>query len=358
MNTLNRRPLKDKHIHVPEDSALLRLIYKQVDEQLVIDQGRTRLLLCLKFVFYIALSGVLYSLLYHTTNTALFIACFVLFGYASLLLAFNFAHDLSHNTIFKSKRWNNLGFVALYTLVGAHAEAWKQRHVHSHHYAPNVEDYDSDMKISNLIRVIPDRPALWYHRIQHLYAPIAYMTYSFFWVFIKDLVILLSPDEYKQERGAGHYLSFIAQKVFYLGYLLLLPMLFAKQPWYIVLTGFFVMHMMQSLFLLFTFFITHHVEATHYPVTDENGYINCSWLANQVRSSNDFYPFSKTANFIFGGFNDHIAHHLFPHVRSIHYPALNAILYKVLIEHNITPNQTTYFGGVRSHLRLLRRMSK
>jgi len=75
---------------------------------------------------------------------------------------------------------------------------------------------------------------------------------------------------------------------------------------------------------------------------------------NQVRSSNDFYPFSHIANFIFGGVNNHIAHHLFPHISHYHYPKLNAILYNMLREQNIEPNQSTYFGGILSHLRLLK----
>ena len=350
--------MRDKHIHVAEDSALLKVIYNQVEEQLIIDERRTTLLLCFKFIFYFLLSVALYGLLFHTQNRILFIGAFVLYGFTSLLLAFNFAHDFSHNTIFKSKKWNNLGFVSLYTLVGAHAAAWKLRHVHSHHYAPNVEDYDSDMKIATIIRVIPERKASWYHRFQHYYAPIAYTTYSFFWVFIKDFVILVSPDEFKQKRNLSYYLSFAMQKTVYLGYILVLPIMLTRQPWYMVLAGFLIMHLAQSVFLLFTFFITHHVEATNYPTTDERGYINCSWLDNQVRSSNDFYPFSKLANFIFGGFNNHIAHHLFPHISSVHYPELNKILYRVLIEHDIRPNQTTYWGGVRSHLRLLKKMSR
>ena len=69
--------------------------------------------------------------------------------------------------------------------------------------------------------------------------------------------------------------------------------------------------------------MTHHVEATEYPTTDENGYINTSWLMNQIKSSNDMHPFSETANFILGGFNNHIAHHLFPHYHHIYYPKLN-----------------------------------
>jgi linoleoyl-CoA desaturase len=350
--------MKDKHIQIPEDSALLKTIYARVDQELVKEQGTFRRLLWSKFIFYFTGTLLAYAGLFLMEDPWLFVLDYVLYGFLLLLFSFNFAHDFSHNTIFKSKRLNNLGYTLLYTLEGAHAEAWKQRHVHSHHYAPNVEDYDSDLNISSLIRVIPNSTYHWYHRFQHLYAPLAYTSYSLFWVFVKDFVILFSGDEYTRHKGVRYHLSFWLQKGFYLFYLLVLPLLFAPQPWPLVLAGFVLMHLSQSLFLLFTFFMTHHVENTKYPTTDADGYISTSWLRNQVESSNDMHPFSEVANFILGGFNNHIAHHLFPHVHHIHYPQLNRILYRVLQEHGVTPNQTTYVGGIVSHLRLLRRMSR
>lgn len=349
--------MRDRHIHVAEDSKLLKAIYQEVSEKLVIDPRGFLIKIWIKFIFYFSLSAFAYSLLFLVESPAGFLLSFILYGFISLLFAFNFSHDFSHNTVFKSKKLNNLCFTLIYSLVGAHAEAWKQRHVHSHHYAPNVKDYDSDLRITKLIRVIPDSEHLWYHRYQHFYAPFAYMSYSLFWVFIKDFVILFSKDEYNEKKGIRYHLSFWTQKIFYLGFLLGLPLLFSGQIWYVVLAGFILMHLTQSLFLLFTFFMTHHVEETDYPTTDENGYINTSWLMNQIRSSNDMHPFSETANFILGGFNNHIAHHLFPHYHHIHYPKLNRILYAILHENNIRPNQTSYWGGIVSHLKWLQRMS-
>ncbi len=349
--------MRDKHIHIPQDSKLLKIIYKQVEEQLVTDNRVFYLKLMVKFVFYLLLSVFFYTFLFFCENPVSFVLCFVLYGFSSLLLAFNFAHDFSHNTVFKSKKLNNFCFIVIYTLVGAHAEAWKKRHVNSHHYAPNVEDYDSDLRITNLIRVIPNSKHFWFHRLQHIYAPFLYTTYSLFWVFIKDFVILFSKDEYTEKKDLEYHLSFWTQKLVYISYILVFPILFAPQSWQIVFAGFLFMHLSQSLFLLFTFFMTHHVETTEYPTTDENGFIRASWLMNQVKSSNDMHPFSETANFILGGFNNHIAHHLFPHYHHIFYPKLNRILYGILEENHIKPNQTTYFGGVVSHLKLLKRMS-
>ncbi|MFL5728290.1 MAG: fatty acid desaturase family protein [Cytophagaceae bacterium] len=349
--------MRDKHIHVAKDSALLKTIYKQVGEKLDTGGAAFILKLSVKFIFYASLTVLSYWALYLIGNPMVFLLCFVAYGFISMLFAFNFSHDFSHNTIFKSKNANNLCFVFIYSLVGAHAEAWKQRHLHSHHYAPNVEGYDSDLKISKLIRVVPDSPHYWYHRYQHWYAPIAYTTYSLFWVFVKDFVILFSKSEYNENKNFIYDLSFWTQKAFYLSVVFVFPLLFSLQSWQIVLTGFLLMHLSQSLFLLFTFFMTHHVEDTEYPTTNEDGFINSSWMMNQIKSSNDMHPFSETANFILGGFNNHIAHHLFPHYHHIHYPALNRILYKILLEHGITPNQTSYWGGIVSHLKLLRRMS-
>ena len=346
--------MRDKHIQIPADSELLKDIYKTVDKQLVINPAATAFKIWIKFLFYFPLTAFCYASLYAVNDTFLFISIYVVYGFMSLLVAFNFSHDFSHNTVFESKKLNNLCFTLIYILVGAHAEAWKQRHVNSHHYAPNVEDYDSDLKISKLIRVIPNSKISWYHRYQHVYAPFAYTIYSLFWVFIKDFVILFSNDEYVKKKGLSYHFSFWMQKGFYLTFILILPLIFTPHAWYVVLIGFLSMHLTLSLFLLFTFFMTHHVENTEYPTTNTSGYINTSWLMNQIKSSNDMHPFSETANFILGGFNNHIAHHLFPHYHHIHYPKINRILYGILLQHSITPNQTTYWGGIVSHLKLLK----
>lgn len=349
--------MRDKHIHIKEDSELLQNIYKEVDRLLIINQKDFYLKLWVKFLFYLILSGFFYFSLYQLENPILFISAYILFGFSILLFAFNFSHDFSHNTVFKDKKLNNFCFILIYTLVGAHGEAWKKRHINSHHYAPNVEDYDSDLSITNLIRVIPGSKHLWYHKFQHLYALIAYTSYSLFWIFIKDFIILFSKDDFNTKKDLKYHLSFWIQKAFYVTYILIIPMLYSKQAWPIIIIAFLSMHLCQSLFLLITFFMTHHVEKTEYPKTDENGYIKSSWLMNQIKSSNDMHPFSETANFILGGFNNHIAHHLFPHYHHIHYPKLNRILYPILIENHIIPNQTTYYGGILSHLKLLKRMS-
>ena len=349
--------MKDKHINIAKDSYLLKQVYNEVEKKLKVDKKATTTLLIVKFVFYFSLVVLTYSAIYFSEHASMVFTAYILFGLLSVLLGFNFAHDFCHNTIFKNKKLNNFGFTFIYTLLGAHAGAWKFRHIHSHHYAPNVKDYDTDLEITNLIRVEPTSPHKWFHKYQQFYAPFAYSTYSFYWVFVKDFVVYFTDNENPHNKKIQFHLSFWLQKLFYISYLLILPILFSNSSWLTVLSAFVVMHLIQSLFLLFTFFMTHHVEQTEYFNADMDGYIQASWFTNQIKSSNDFHPFSQTANFIFGGFNNHVAHHLFPHINHVHYPALNKILYKILKQYNIKPNTTTFFGGIVSHLKHLKTMS-
>ena len=343
--------MKAKHLSVSKDTAILVLLRSEVKKKLKINDNLVIKHLLKKSIIYGLVTVILYSLLFTTRSMVGFIFCYVFFGIITVLLTFNFAHDFSHNAIFKSKKKNQTGFWFLFTLAGAHSKSWGERHVSSHHFAPNVMGYDTDLAISKLIRVIPESQFLWFHKYQYLYASILYSIYSLYWVFVKDFVLLLSV-----KRKFKYHLDYWFQKIVYVLYMVIIPMVFSAQSYNMVILGFLVMHLVQSVFLLFTFFITHHVVSSVYPKVNNESIIQSSWVMNQVNSSNDFHPFSSVANFIFGGFNSHIAHHLFPNIPHCYHTELNKIIYMVLRKNNIEPNFTTFFGGVKSHLLHLKNM--
>lgn len=348
--------MKAKHLNIPEDTALYNSIYKEINETIVLDKKEANRYFAFKILFYGSLSIGSYTLLFILKNPIIFMLDFVFFGFVAVLLCFNFAHDFSHHAIFKRPFWDNLAFEFIYTLVGAHPVAWKRRHLNSHHFAPNVEHFDTDLAITGLIRVLPTSNLKWYHKFQHIYAPFAYATYSLYWVCIKDFIVLSKSTHKDAATKFNYYFVFYSLKIFYVFYLLILPLLFSHQSGLVIFISFIVMHFVQSIYTLFTFFITHHVADSNYPVADSNGLINTSWFKNQINSSNNFYPFSKIGNFIFGGVNNHITHHLFPQINHYHYPKINVLLFRRLQENGITPSVTTYIGGVISHLRLLKKM--
>ena len=348
--------MKAKHLYVEKDLALFIEIQKEINDNLVIEKKDADNYFIFKSLIYGFLTISTYCLMYIIENPFLFIIDFVAFGFIAVLLCFNFAHDFSHHAIFKKPFWDNIGFEFIYTLVGAHPEAWKERHLNSHHYAPNVEHFDTDLAITGLIRVLPTSKLKWYHKFQHIYAPFAYATYSFYWVFIKDFIVLSKSNHINNRERLRYYFTFFFLKSFYITYLFVLPFYFGHQSIGTLVIAGIAMHIVQSLYTLLTFFITHHVEGSNYPKADENGLINTSWVMNQIKSSNNFYPFRHLGNFIFGGVNNHIAHHLFPNISHYHYPKLNVILFKTLKKNGIEPSVTSYFSGIYSHLKLLKRM--
>lgn len=343
------------HAENPKERNLLKQIYAEARKIEESQRQNANFKLIFKFLFYLSTAIFCYYHILTQPNFYLLCVSFILYGIITMLIAFNFAHDLSHNTIFKNNELNNFGFTTLFVMMGAHAQAWKTRHIYSHHLAPNIHEHDSDLQISSLVRVEPIAPYKPWHRLQFLYAPFLYMTYSVFWIFIKDVKLLLRKDQY-QTKDWKYVLSFFVQKGIYVGYLIVLPLLLNPQHWQQIVGAMLLMHFVMSEFLLLTFFMTHHIEGMLYPETDNEGKTPITWTDNQIQCSNDFHPYSRFANFIFGGFNNHIAHHLFPAVRSIYYTDICRKIYPILEQEGYQLHRTSWLGGVAAHLKHLYKM--
>jgi linoleoyl-CoA desaturase len=339
--------------------------YKESDQKLYLDllkkteayselSPQYKVLLILKFIFYFGVLSLIWLLILSTESQLLFYSSYIAFGIWGILLALNFAHDFAHDTVFKNRSLNLLGFIFLYAILGAHAESWKLRHTEAHHVAPNVGGLDTDLNMVVWIRLIPTSPFKNYHKYQPYYLFIVYALYSIFWIFIKDPLFVLKQVRKREVKTVFYVLSFFVQKLFYFSIILFFPLMFSNHPLSTVLIGFFLMHIVQSLFLSLTFMSTHHVVGASYPEINLDGRISVSWMRNQINCSNDFHPFSPVANFIFGGFNNHIAHHLFPHIHHFHYPKVNKIIYPILEKNGFNLLNNTYFASVYSHFKLLK----
>jgi linoleoyl-CoA desaturase len=347
--------LRVRHINNQADQQWLDQLTRKVEEVIRAERPRWWLYIVFKLLFFLGGSALCYGLLFKETSIWIFFLTYVLYGWFSFLLTLNFAHDGAHDTISSKRNWNNFIFQFLFSLLGADASAWKDRHLKAHHFAPNVDGYDSDLSVTILFRITPDSPYRNYHRWQFIYAPILYSTYSFFWIFLKDITLFFREDKIKDVRKI---VTFWGLKAAYFIVSFGLPFMYAPQSGWIIFAAYMVMHLTQSLFLLFTFLISHHVEKTAYPKISTNETIAVSWVENQVLSSNDIHPFSWLANFIFGGFNNHIAHHLFPGVHHFYYRKMNKVIYKEIHQKGWRVSQTSFFGGIVSHVRLLKELGR
>jgi linoleoyl-CoA desaturase len=311
-----------------------------------------------KGIFFLSAIVVLYALL--LTTTGFTIALYMAFGFVIAQATFNFAHDACHQSLSRHKKLNNIVFYFLFNLQGVSAYLWKKRHLESHHVHANVEGADVDLEDTQLVRLHPASEYKSRHRFQHIYAPFLYLVYTLNWVFIKDLKLIFRQQHgsLKMKHSAIDVFKLFAVKLIYLFIFIFIPWSVTGLSLQMIFLCFLVMHAFVSLFISFTFLISHYCMEVQMPTASADGAIDNSWMRHQVEISADFHAESKWAIHLFGGFNTHVAHHLFPSVCHVHYPALTRIIKSTLATHTIPYHEFSFFKGIVSHFRLLKKLSQ
>lgn len=326
-------------------------------------QKKARNFLAFKSIALFLLVAGSYYLLIVTSSIPRLLFFYTFFGWIFLVVGINLGHDAAHNCVTGRRKLDSFLFQLIFGLQGLSGYLWKIRHNSSHHIFPNIFEYDTDLEVTELILLDPNQEKKWYHKYQYIYASFVYMTFSLSWIFFQDFILMFRKEHANIKMGripAVEIFKLIVVKIVYVGIFLVIPMYLSPLPPFWMFMAFLLMHCLVSLFLAFTFFISHHVKETEYAEADEQkGVIANSWFCHQVISTIDFNPESPVANFIFGGFNTHIAHHLFPDISHIHYPALTEIIKETLEEHQLDWYKSfSFFDGVVSHLSHLRNIPR
>jgi linoleoyl-CoA desaturase len=276
-----------------------------------------------------------------------------------MILAFiNSFHDAVHGALFRTPRYNEW-FSFLLELFGSNSWLWQKRHMSLHHAYPNIQDWDIDVRQSDMIRIFPNSPLFNYHKYQHLYMWLIYPMYSLNWIFIRDLKDFFGTENNYVKRiyeiPKIEYFRMIVAKAFNLFYLIGIPMMVLHQPWYIVVAGWLSMHLVGSSLGVIALISTHVDDGAEFPTVPESGVMPTTWAAHQLRVTKDFSPDSKIANFLFGGFTHHVAHHLFPGVAHTYYPAITNVIRRYADQYGLPYTSYPLLRAVASHSRLLRR---
>ena len=331
-------------------------IRKEVHDSLIAKMSKSSDKLIWMKAAVLILSAILFFIVsLRSQHGWLIILSYILFGWALLLLGFNLGHDAAHNSLPANKKINQVIFESVFALLGANPYLWKIRHIYSHHPYPNVDGCDADIELTKLLRFSNEQPCLKIHRFQHVYAPFLYTIYTIYWIFYKDFILFFRKKQaniFFHSHPAAEWIKLFLYKVTYLFIFLGIPVLVHAQSTGIYILSFFLMHIVNSLFLLFTFLISHHVPQTH---LNENAGDH-SWFEQQVTSSADFHAESAFAYWIFGGFNAHTAHHLFPRICHVHYPLVTKIIRENLQKNQLPYNYFSFARGIRYHLQFLKQM--
>ncbi len=185
------------------------------------------------------------------------------------------------------------------------------------------------------------------------------MLFSIHWVVFYDFQFLRKKELanlHNIRHSWAKFASLLLAKTTYFTLAIAVPMMVLDVPLWQVPLGFVLMHFVVSLLFVYSLIGTHFCEEATFPLQTEEGVVGGSWATHQLATSLDYWPTSRLANLLLGGFNCHAAHHLFPEVCHVHYVANSAIIKTTAGELGLQYNELPYLAMIRSHFRFLKRM--
>lgn len=308
-----------------------------------------------KLLLLLSISVISYIAALNLKHSPLHFLLLFLSGVTLVMFVINSAHDASHNILFRSRRSNELTCMFAFFFLGIDGMLWKLRHIHSHHQDTNIHDHDPDIIENSFLRLSPTNKKRWIFRFQQFYAPFIYTIVLSHTFVIKDFLHVLERDlDYtkKIKNPTLTWIRVISVKLLYVLLVIGVPYLFFNISISHALICLAVMHLSASSFFAFTVSLNHFVEESEFYHEKPN----ITWFEHHLKTSNDWHPENRAIGFLLGGVNTHLAHHLFPNISHRHYPKVSKIIYKHCDENNITIHTNTFWKGVRSHYRFLKKM--
>jgi linoleoyl-CoA desaturase len=315
-----------------------------------------------KVFFYLGTVVTAYLLLILRDNSLqMQFALWIILGLFSAFIGLNICHDAIHGSLSKHK-WINSFLGYAFNFMGANAYMWSIMHNIVHHTYTNIEGHDEDIQSIPLLRMSPHQKLLKVHRHQHWYAFLFYGLASISWVFIKDYVKFFKKNigNYDNKKHPPiEYFNLFFFKALYYTLFIILPLIFIKALWWQILLGFLIAHFFEGITLAVIFMLAHVVEETHFPLPNEQGNINNTWAVHQLYTTADFGRSNDLLNFVCGGLNFQVEHHLYPRICHVHYKNISEIVKTTAEEYNLPYNDNpTFTGAVKSHIRLLKKLGR
>lgn len=318
--------------------------------------------ICMLLLYFIPYTLMVSGL--GSDNIWLFLGCWFLMGIGISGIGTSVMHDANHGTYSPKKEVNN--FIShILEIIGGYTVTWRIQHNILHHTYTNVAGLDEDIDSIKLLRLSPHQPRFWFHRFQYLYAWFFYMIMTLFWMTAKDYLQVVRYNRCsllgKQKISLKKAITTITLfKVLYYAYILILPILFSGQSWYIVIAGFFLMHCSAGLLLSCIFQPAHIVEASAFarPIRSEGrSLMEDSWAIHEIMNTTNFAPRSRLLSWFVGGLNFQIEHHLFSDVCHIHYKKIAPIVQATTAEFGLPYNvQPTFFKALLEHAKMLKKL--
>ncbi|GMI30904.1 hypothetical protein TeGR_g2935 [Tetraparma gracilis] len=191
------------------------------------------------------------------------------------------------------------------TAMGSHSQ-WMAKHNKGHHLKTNTLE-DPDMQMSPIMRVHPAQPRNWWHKYQHIYQLPLFFCVA--WSLrIQGIIHINTSPTVSWKEFLTHYILAAPATFLYI----VLP-LYMKGPK--GLAFFFMCNGILGITYGLLFSVSHVNTLVQFDPTGTQ-------LEKQMRTTADYNSGSWLVNYLTGGLNHQVVHHMYPHVPSYEYPAL------------------------------------
>lgn len=286
----------------------------------------------------------------------------VLIGVGAAGIGMSVMHDGAHGA-YSTKAWVNKLAASSMFLLGSNTFNWKIQHNIKHHTFTNMYDLDPDISTKAIIRLSEHAPLKKYHRFQQIYSFFLYGLMTFTRLFGEMGVLLKHNREgVTRELKTNPRLEVVKlaiTKVLYLGIIFGFPLWLTDFTLWQIMLGFIVMQVTAGMIMTTVFQMAHVVEGTYQPLPDENNVYHTDWLIHQMRATSDFGRNNGMLSWYIGGLDYQVAHHLFPNICHIHYPAIAPIIEATAKEFGFQYNlKPTIFHALVSHFSRLKELGR
>jgi linoleoyl-CoA desaturase len=311
------------------------------------------------FILLTSFVGIYFLLLWLTPGW-ISLGLSAVFGLVLGLIGFNVMHDSCHGS-FSSKPWVNDLMGYSMNLLGSNKFIWIIKHNRIHHTYTNVDGVDDDIIKVPVLRHCESQPWKKVHKYQHIYAFLLYGISTILWVAFTDLQKYFTKSISGtpiREIPLHEHVIFWVTKIYYVAVFAVIPIwVVGFTPW---LIGYLVANVVFGVTLSVVFQLAHAVQNTHFEDANARDlHVQKEWAAHQVETTSDFAMNSSVANWMLGGLNFQVIHHLFPNVSHVHYRKLQPIIQRVSKKHGITYNSyPTFPEAVRSHVLYLKMLGE
>jgi fatty acid desaturase len=250
-------------------------------------------------------------------------------------------HDAGHRQIFRSRRANDrVGLTHANLLCGVSFDWWVAKH-NRHHTNPNHEDLDPDISITALA-FTPDQASS-KHGLVRLIA--RYQAWLFFPLLLLEAAHLHLASAKAILRGSGRAntiegLLLLAHLAAYVTALLLVLSPLQALAFLVVQQGLFGLYLGCS-------FAPNHKGMPTLTAADQ-----LDFLRRQVLTSRNVAG-SRLVDFVLGGLNYQIEHHLFPNMPRPNLRRAQPLIRAFCTEHSLPYTEASLFGSYAEAVRHL-----